>query len=209
MTFTYAYLQCLWHSASVAITPSRYSAWPACRKCSLSYTIYTSEDLILTLTFEHVLIWPVISTPPPAKRPRTASSGISSSPKPVEILQPPPPPVPIEPRSILNTIPPPVVSPPNPRKRPLSKSPAVEQRPPLNLKPPPSNIPIAESSSAASVSIPALLSADSSERPRKARTNTPWTAAEEQRLKQMRDTGNTWSEIAKVSVHFSHRLQAD
>ncbi|CCX11396.1 Similar to Transcriptional activator Myb; acc. no. Q08759 [Pyronema omphalodes CBS 100304] len=30
------------------------------------------------------------------------------------------------------------------------------------------------------------------------RTNTPWTAAEEQRLKSMRDAGNSWSEIAKT-----------
>lgn len=34
--------------------------------------------------------------------------------------------------------------------------------------------------------------------PKKGRTNTPWTPAEEQRLKQMRDAGNSWSEIAKV-----------
>lgn len=33
---------------------------------------------------------------------------------------------------------------------------------------------------------------------KKGRTNTPWTAAEEQRLKAMRDAGNSWSEIAKV-----------
>ncbi|KAL8809096.1 MAG: hypothetical protein Q9200_003732, partial [Gallowayella weberi] len=33
--------------------------------------------------------------------------------------------------------------------------------------------------------------------PKKSRTNTPWTPAEEQRLKTMRDAGNTWSEIAK------------
>jgi hypothetical protein len=30
------------------------------------------------------------------------------------------------------------------------------------------------------------------------RTNTPWTPAEEQRLKTMRDAGNSWSEIAKT-----------
>ena len=34
--------------------------------------------------------------------------------------------------------------------------------------------------------------------PKKGRTNTPWTPAEEQRLKQMRDAGNSWSEIAKT-----------
>ncbi|KAI9730695.1 MAG: hypothetical protein M1834_005664 [Cirrosporium novae-zelandiae] len=35
---------------------------------------------------------------------------------------------------------------------------------------------------------------------KKSRTNTPWTPAEEQRLKTMRDAGNSWSEIAKVST---------
>lgn len=33
---------------------------------------------------------------------------------------------------------------------------------------------------------------------KKGRTNTPWTPAEEQRLKVMRDAGNSWSEIAKT-----------
>ncbi|OKL56639.1 hypothetical protein UA08_08357 [Talaromyces atroroseus] len=33
---------------------------------------------------------------------------------------------------------------------------------------------------------------------KKGRTNTPWTAEEEQRLKAMRDTGKSWSEIAKT-----------
>lgn len=33
---------------------------------------------------------------------------------------------------------------------------------------------------------------------KRTRTNTPWTAAEEQRLKSMRDAGNSWSEIAKT-----------
>lgn len=36
---------------------------------------------------------------------------------------------------------------------------------------------------------------------KKSRTNTPWTPAEELRLKQMRDAGNSWSEIAKVGKH--------
>lgn len=34
---------------------------------------------------------------------------------------------------------------------------------------------------------------------KKGRTNTPWTAEEEQRLKAMRDAGKSWSEIAKVN----------
>jgi photosystem II stability/assembly factor-like uncharacterized protein len=33
---------------------------------------------------------------------------------------------------------------------------------------------------------------------KKSRTNTPWTPAEELRLKHMRDQGNSWSEIAKT-----------
>ena len=33
---------------------------------------------------------------------------------------------------------------------------------------------------------------------KKSRTNTPWTAAEEQRLKAMREAGNNWAEIAKT-----------
>ncbi|KAI9673571.1 MAG: hypothetical protein M1817_002207 [Caeruleum heppii] len=33
---------------------------------------------------------------------------------------------------------------------------------------------------------------------KKSRTNTPWTAAEEHRLKAMRDAGSSWSEIAKT-----------
>lgn len=36
---------------------------------------------------------------------------------------------------------------------------------------------------------------------KKGRTNTPWTAEEEQRLKTMRDAGHTWNEIAKVRPH--------
>jgi hypothetical protein len=39
---------------------------------------------------------------------------------------------------------------------------------------------------------------------KKSRTNTPWTPAEELRLKQMRDLGNTWSEIAKVEICANH-----
>jgi hypothetical protein len=33
---------------------------------------------------------------------------------------------------------------------------------------------------------------------KKGRTNTPWSAEEEQRLKQMRDQGKSWNEIAKT-----------
>jgi hypothetical protein len=50
---------------------------------------------------------------------------------------------------------------------------------------------------------PAVDDANSAPAPppaKKSRTNTPWTPAEELRLKQMRDAGNSWAEIAKVST---------
>ncbi|KAM0189226.1 hypothetical protein ACHAPC_003231 [Botrytis cinerea] len=37
---------------------------------------------------------------------------------------------------------------------------------------------------------------------KKSRTNTPWTPAEEQRLKNMRDAGNSWADIAK-DMHYA------
>jgi hypothetical protein len=47
---------------------------------------------------------------------------------------------------------------------------------------------------------PAEVEAAQEPKTKKSRTNTPWTPAEELRLKQMRDTGNSWSEIAKVGI---------
>lgn len=46
--------------------------------------------------------------------------------------------------------------------------------------------------------------------PKKSRTNTPWTPAEEQRLKMMRDAQNSWGEIAKVRrVMFEGRFNSN
>lgn len=140
------------------------------------------------------------STPPPSKRPRTGVSSTSSPPHSVEL--PPPSQIPATSRATLDTHPPSRPA-PNPRKRAASRSPTGETKQ-FDLKPPPA-APIAESSSSAAVSIPSLLSEDSSGKKR-SRTNTPWTAAEEQRLKQMRDAGNTWSEIAKVWLHWGHQV---
>ena len=36
--------------------------------------------------------------------------------------------------------------------------------------------------------------------PKKSRTNTPWSPAEESLLKEKRDLGQTWGEIAKVDA---------
>ena len=44
----------------------------------------------------------------------------------------------------------------------------------------------------------AVTSVPETTRKKKGRTNTPWTAEEEQRLKSMRDAGRSWNEIAKV-----------
>lgn len=53
---------------------------------------------------------------------------------------------------------------------------------------------------ATSAALPPPPQPDAVQEPKakKSRTNTPWTPAEELRLKQMRDAGNSWSEIAKV-----------
>ena len=53
------------------------------------------------------------------------------------------------------------------------------------------------------------VSASSSMGPpaKKSRTNTPWTPAEEQRLKTMRDAGNSWAEIAKVRLYYWARKE--
>ncbi|KAE8849108.1 hypothetical protein HRS9122_03124 [Pyrenophora teres f. teres] len=55
------------------------------------------------------------------------------------------------------------------------------------------------SSAAAAPPPPPPADADTAQEPKtkKSRTNMPWTPAEELRLKQMRDAGNSWSEIAK------------
>ena len=111
---------------------------------------------------------------------------------PATILNPAPPPatqLPL-PRTQVSLVPPPRTPPLNPRKRRASNSPKLDTLPPGTI------LPRIEPSS--TVSISSLLSEDSGKK-RTGRTNTPWTAAEEQRLKQMRDVGNSWSEIAKVS----------
>jgi len=53
---------------------------------------------------------------------------------------------------------------------------------------------------ASSTALPPTADVDAAQEPKtkKSRTNTPWTPAEELRLKQMRDAGNSWSEIAKT-----------
>ncbi|KAF2090098.1 hypothetical protein K490DRAFT_71764 [Saccharata proteae CBS 121410] len=81
-------------------------------------------------------------------------------------------------------------SPPIPRKRRASG----QQLAPTAMSAP--------SASTSAYTDPSAIGGESAElpqpAPKKGRTNTPWTAAEEQRLKVMRDAGNSWSEIAKT-----------
>jgi photosystem II stability/assembly factor-like uncharacterized protein len=56
----------------------------------------------------------------------------------------------------------------------------------------------AEAHSTASVQADQVDASAQEPKVKKSRTNTPWTPAEELRLKQMRDAGNSWSEIAKT-----------
>ncbi|KUJ12571.1 uncharacterized protein LY89DRAFT_592990 [Mollisia scopiformis] len=43
-----------------------------------------------------------------------------------------------------------------------------------------------------------LMQSSSPPPAKKSRTNTPWTPAEEQRLRTMRDVGHSWADIAKT-----------
>ena len=60
--------------------------------------------------------------------------------------------------------------------------------------------PVAPASSAPGMGEAVLASSAMEPPPKKSRTNTPWTPAEELRLKNMRDAGNSWAEIAKVRL---------
>jgi len=66
---------------------------------------------------------------------------------------------------------------------------------PIAPAPMPTSASFAEASGLAATSIEAQSSAPPPAK--KGRTNTPWTPAEELRLKHMRDAGKSWSEIAK------------
>jgi len=124
-----------------------------------------------------------MSTPPPQKRQKQAST-ISPNTANKEV---PAPQTPLAPKPNTELLQPPA-SPPNPRKRRASHSPKLNTLPPGATLPPQPMTP--------AVSIPALLTDDSGKK--RGRTNTPWTPQEEQRLKQMRDAGHSWSEIAKA-----------
>lgn len=78
-------------------------------------------------------------------------------------------------------------SPPGSRKRGLSPQPGAST----------TIAPVSKTEAEVEVKDPVTSAPEPSPK-KKGRTNTPWTAEEEQRLKTMRDAGHTWSEIAKV-----------
>lgn len=84
----------------------------------------------------------------------------------------------------------PPIPPQNPRKRRISPQPgtAVPMPPPPPVPVPTEPQPNTVASTVVQEPVPK----------KKGRTNTPWTAEEEQRLKAMRDAGSSWSEIAKT-----------
>ncbi|KAB5518043.1 putative Myb-like transcription factor-like protein [Coniochaeta sp. 2T2.1] len=89
-----------------------------------------------------------------------------------------------------------------PPVQPHQQAPAAAAPPPVNQTPiqPPQQGAPAPPAGAPVPAAPAPTD-DSTPQPppaKKSRTNTPWTPAEELRLKQMRDAGNSWAEIAKT-----------
>ncbi|KAI4212870.1 MAG: hypothetical protein LQ351_004395 [Letrouitia transgressa] len=94
----------------------------------------------------------------------------------------------------------PQTSSPNPRKRKASESDMMTEVPPIPTQSLQSAIGYEEPrdyrvQQSEPQPTQTILSAPA---PKKSRTNTPWSPAEEQRLKTMRDAGNSWSEIAKT-----------
>ena len=89
------------------------------------------------------------------------------------------------------------------RKRPApnaAPSPATGAAPaPITpSQPPPPTPPAPQSAAAAQAQADDVNTTPIQPPAKKSRTNTPWTPQEELRLKQMRDAGNSWAEIAKV-----------
>ncbi|KIX08007.1 uncharacterized protein Z518_02662 [Rhinocladiella mackenziei CBS 650.93] len=125
----------------------------------------------------------VIRTPPPQKRQKQGPATTSPNTASKEVLAPP---APLAPKPNADLLQPPS-SPSNPRKRRASHSPKLDTLPPGSAMAAEAN---------PNVSIPALLTEETGKK--RGRTNTPWTPQEEQKLKQMRDAGLSWSEIAKA-----------
>lgn len=114
-------------------------------------------------------------------------------------FQPPPGPPPQQPMLAPQPQPqqpPPQANSPPSRKRKAPGSAPIAAMPPMSSTMPSTSL--GEPSDAGQQADDANEASSSMPPPKKSRTNTPWTPAEEQRLKVMRDAGNSWGEIAKV-----------
>ncbi|KEF56527.1 uncharacterized protein A1O9_06714 [Exophiala aquamarina CBS 119918] len=123
----------------------------------------------------------LIRSPSPQKRQKSTVTTTSSPTDNKEI----PTQAPLAPKPNADHLAPPA-SPHNPRKRRASHSPKLNTLPPG----------ITPAGDQGSGTILGSLTDEAGRK--RGRTNTPWTAQEEQRLKQMRDSGHSWSEIAKA-----------
>ncbi|KAK2736221.1 hypothetical protein FQN55_001753 [Onygenales sp. PD_40] len=136
-----------------------------------------------------------MSSPPSTKRIKTAVAANTPTHPLSQQQQPPPftgPPGPFDSVPMVPTpAPAPAPAPaPNPRKRRAS----LQSAPLTAMAPPPLTGAVeGEGNTAGMTATP-----ETTVGKKKGRTNTPWTAEEEQRLKTMRDAGSTWSEIAKT-----------
>ncbi|KAL1956738.1 hypothetical protein VTO42DRAFT_6888 [Malbranchea cinnamomea] len=213
---------------TVTLKPVLSSGWPrlsTSRPVSVTVpkTSSPGSDTSCPSAKVPIMNWPVFASRPPLPNmsPPTTSkrlkTGVPANPPPHPLSQQPgtpfagpgqfdppsmvPHPAPAPAPQPQNTqIPPPT----NPRKRRAS----IQQPVPMGTMPPPSiGNPVEGENNAAPAPTPAAapVSATPENPPaapppgkKKGRTNTPWTAEEEQRLKAMRDAGNTWSEIAKT-----------
>ena len=89
---------------------------------------------------------------------------------------------------------------PNSRKRARSPTSPLATSKPLDTLPPPAT-PLGPAITGPSGSTPARQEAGK----KKPRTNTPWSAEEEQLLKRLRDEHKGWAEIAKVDERHNYR----
>lgn len=154
----------------------------------------TEPASVLRLNCSLILLWIAHNRNQPTSK-RIKTSVANSSPA-RPLGQPPtfPGPGPFESGP---PMPPASVSPSNPRKRRAS----LQAAPLTTMAPPPPNSSGVEAESHATGLQPAPEPTSTGKK--RGRTNTPWTAEEEHRLKTMRDAGSSWSEIAKVHIPFS------
>ncbi|PKS13352.1 hypothetical protein jhhlp_000123 [Lomentospora prolificans] len=104
------------------------------------------------------------------------------------------------------SVPQPPPGPPQQQQQQPTPTPPAGGRRNKRPQPPTASLtPVTAPPQAAPPGAPAQSAVDNSAAPaptpppvKKSRTNTPWTPAEELRLKQMRDAGKSWAEIAKT-----------